>query len=166
MRSLCLQLARALLSGVLVGLGAALGNGCTSGHGICGNARLSPRSIAYTLTFMASGGLAAWASNTAGALSVAPVTPAFTALSTPELRLGLGALTGGAAALVALGAGFWAAHRGGKVGADAKQAAQLGASALVGAIFSTGLALSGMTRPEKVREWVLFSSACWQVLTR
>jgi uncharacterized membrane protein YedE/YeeE len=40
--------------GVLVGFGAALGSGCTSGHGVCGMARVSPRSIAATLTFMAA----------------------------------------------------------------------------------------------------------------
>jgi uncharacterized membrane protein YedE/YeeE len=40
--------------GLLVGFGAALGSGCTSGHGVCGMARLSPRSIAATLTFMAA----------------------------------------------------------------------------------------------------------------
>lgn len=39
--------------GLLVGLGASLGSGCTSGHGVCGNARLSRRSLAATLTFMA-----------------------------------------------------------------------------------------------------------------
>ena len=41
------------LAGVLVGVGTALGSGCTSGHGVCGTARLSPRSIAATVTFMA-----------------------------------------------------------------------------------------------------------------
>lgn len=40
------------IAGVLVGFGSAWGNGCTSGHGVCGLARLSPRSIAATLTFM------------------------------------------------------------------------------------------------------------------
>ena len=40
------------VAGVLVGFGTRLGNGCTSGHGICGIARLSPRSIAATMTFM------------------------------------------------------------------------------------------------------------------
>ena len=39
-------------AGLLVGFGTRLGSGCTSGHGICGNARLSPRSIAATATFM------------------------------------------------------------------------------------------------------------------
>lgn len=42
-------------AGLLVGIGTRLGNGCTSGHGVCGIARLSPRSIAATATFMAAG---------------------------------------------------------------------------------------------------------------
>lgn len=42
-----------VLAGLLVGFGARLGSGCTSGHGICGIARLSPRSIAATATFVA-----------------------------------------------------------------------------------------------------------------
>lgn len=43
-----------IVGGVIVGFGASLGNGCTSGHGVCGMARLSPRSIAATLVFMAT----------------------------------------------------------------------------------------------------------------
>lgn len=46
---------RMALAGVLVGLGTALGSGCTSGHGVCGLARLSGRSLAAVLTFMAAG---------------------------------------------------------------------------------------------------------------
>jgi uncharacterized membrane protein YedE/YeeE len=49
--------AELLAAGLLVGFGTRLANGCTSGHGICGLARLSPRSIVATLTFMASGAL-------------------------------------------------------------------------------------------------------------
>ena len=41
-----------IISGVLVGYGTRLGNGCTSGHAVCGMARLSIRSIAATVTFM------------------------------------------------------------------------------------------------------------------
>ena len=41
-----------VVSGLLVGLGVTFGAGCTSGHGVCGMARLSPRSIAATATFM------------------------------------------------------------------------------------------------------------------
>ena len=43
-----------ILAGLLVGYGTRLGAGCTSGHGICGLARLSPRSLAAVLLFMAS----------------------------------------------------------------------------------------------------------------
>ena len=42
------------VAGLLVGFGTRLGNGCTSGHGICGIARLSPRSIVATGVFMAA----------------------------------------------------------------------------------------------------------------
>lgn len=45
--------ATTILGGLLVGLGTALGSGCTSGHGICGMARLSQRSIVSTVVFMA-----------------------------------------------------------------------------------------------------------------
>ena len=41
-------------SGLIVGVGAALGSGCTSGHGICGVSRLSTRSIAAVITFVAT----------------------------------------------------------------------------------------------------------------
>ena len=44
-----------VVAGLLVGWGTRRGSGCTSGHGVCGIARLSPRSIAATLTFMATG---------------------------------------------------------------------------------------------------------------
>jgi uncharacterized membrane protein YedE/YeeE len=43
------------IAGLLVGFGAAYGGGCTSGHGVCGIARSSPRSIVATVTFMATG---------------------------------------------------------------------------------------------------------------
>ncbi|WP_413112155.1 YeeE/YedE family protein [Thaumasiovibrio sp. DFM-14] len=42
-----------VVAGLLVGIGARLGNGCTSGHGICGIGRMSKRSIIATCTFMA-----------------------------------------------------------------------------------------------------------------
>lgn len=43
-----------VLGGLVVGIGVYFGSGCTSGHGVCGLARLSPRSLVATLTFMAS----------------------------------------------------------------------------------------------------------------
>ncbi len=44
-----------LLGGILVGFGTRLGSGCTSGHGVCGMARFSKRSIVATLTFVGMG---------------------------------------------------------------------------------------------------------------
>ncbi|MGJ7485662.1 YeeE/YedE family protein [Variovorax sp. LT2P21] len=44
-----------VLAGLLVGVGTRYGAGCTSGHGVCGLSRLSPRSLAATLAFMAAG---------------------------------------------------------------------------------------------------------------
>ena len=41
------------ISGLLVGIGTKIGNGCTSGHGVCGLARLSPRSLVATMVFFA-----------------------------------------------------------------------------------------------------------------
>lgn len=47
----------ALVAGLVVGVGTQLGNGCTSGHGVCGLSRLSIRSLVATVTFMATGGI-------------------------------------------------------------------------------------------------------------
>ncbi len=44
-----------IVAGLLVGFGTRLGSGCTSGHGICGISRLSPRSIVATMTFVVTG---------------------------------------------------------------------------------------------------------------
>ena len=46
-----------IAAGLLVGFGTRLSNGCTSGHGVCGVARLSPRSLIATATFMGSAAL-------------------------------------------------------------------------------------------------------------
>ncbi len=47
-----------IIAGLLVGFGTRLGSGCTSGHGVCGNARLSPRSMVATIVFMTLGMIA------------------------------------------------------------------------------------------------------------
>lgn len=44
-----------VIAGLLVGVGAGIGNGCTSGHGVCGISRLSTRSIIATITFLLAG---------------------------------------------------------------------------------------------------------------
>ncbi len=43
------------IAGLIVGIGTRLGSGCTSGHGVCGMSRLSPRSLVATATFMTTG---------------------------------------------------------------------------------------------------------------
>lgn len=53
-----------VVAGVLVGVGTRLGSGCTSGHGVCGLSRLSPRSLIATLSFMAAGFLTVWLART------------------------------------------------------------------------------------------------------
>ena len=50
-----MRIAIPAVGGLIVGFGTKLGSGCTSGHGVCGIGRLSPRSIVATLTFMATG---------------------------------------------------------------------------------------------------------------
>ncbi len=51
------SLPMALVAGLIVGVGTQLGNGCTSGHGVCGISRLSMRSVLATVTFMATGAI-------------------------------------------------------------------------------------------------------------
>lgn len=48
-----------VIAGLAVGLGTGMANGCTSGHGVCGLSRLSPRSMVATVVFMATGVLTA-----------------------------------------------------------------------------------------------------------
>ena len=48
------------VAGLLVGVGTRLGSGCTSGHGVCGVARLAPRSLAATAVFMLRGFMTVW----------------------------------------------------------------------------------------------------------
>ncbi|MCB9063399.1 MAG: YeeE/YedE family protein [Halobacteriovoraceae bacterium] len=57
-----------ILGGLLVGIGTSLGNGCTSGHGICGITRRSKRSIIATITFMSFGILTVYFMNLLGKL--------------------------------------------------------------------------------------------------
>ncbi len=54
------------IAGVLVGVGSQLGNGCTSGHGVCGLSRLSARSLAATITFITTGVIAVALSRAGG----------------------------------------------------------------------------------------------------
>lgn len=55
-----------VVAGLLVGFGTRLGSGCTSGHGVCGMSRLSPRSLVATITFILSGVVTVAAINALG----------------------------------------------------------------------------------------------------
>lgn len=55
-----------IVGGLLVGFGTRMGSGCTSGHGVCGLSRLSPRSLIATATFMVAGFATVAAMNAAG----------------------------------------------------------------------------------------------------
>jgi uncharacterized membrane protein YedE/YeeE len=55
-----------IIGGLLVGFGTRLGSGCTSGHGVCGMSRLSPRSLIATATFMMAGFATVAVMNAAG----------------------------------------------------------------------------------------------------
>jgi uncharacterized protein len=54
------------IAGLLVGFGTRLGSGCTSGHGVCGISRLSPRSLVATATFISTGALVVYLFNHLG----------------------------------------------------------------------------------------------------
>jgi len=129
--------ARYVVAGLLVGAGTKLGAGCTSGHGICGLARGSGRSLVAVLTFMAVAAAATTALHVAqppregvpAAWSVAPLRMDDTAHHAPSLALG---------AVAAL------------LGLTAQRGHALINAALCGVTFGLGLALSGMCHTEKV----------------
>ena len=52
-----------ILAGLLVGFGSRFGSGCTSGHGVCGISRFSPRSLVATITFISTGALVVYIVN-------------------------------------------------------------------------------------------------------
>lgn len=170
---------RAAAAGLLVGLGTSRGSGCTSGHGICGNSRLSLRSLAATCTFMATGAIAAHLAGTAAVFGL----PAGIAPLAPWLPLSHTASFG--AALLAAAVATWgglslAARRltdqpsqaqlrqelreasaveqapmGGApppAHADAQKLASLSTAAdlFIGLLFALGLGVSGMLKPSKV----------------
>jgi uncharacterized membrane protein YedE/YeeE len=124
-------------AGLLVGVGTKLGSGCTSGHGICGLARGSARSLVAVGSFMLSGGLATFASShlLPGALK-APF-----ALAPLRKTSHWFAIT----CLGVCGAGLVF---------TARRAAKGANILLSGVTFGLGLAVSGMTHPDKVMSFL------------
>lgn len=182
-------LARAALGGLLVGLGSALGSGCTSGHGICGLARLSPRSAAAVLTFMATGAATARLTDAAAAAGVAVASPV--ALAWPDaVGANQGALLLSVVVMATMGLVRAATSLVASAGmpppspSPSLSLASLAAAAaatpvprssalpdgrplalvselLLGALFSFGLCYSGMTRPAKVLAFLSPGLPCW-----
>mmetsp|Transcript_30262 Transcript_30262/g.75677 ORF Transcript_30262/g.75677 Transcript_30262/m.75677 type:complete len:350 (-) Transcript_30262:93-1142(-) len=148
---------RAIAAGLLVGVGSSMGNGCTSGHGICGNSRLSPRSMVYTGTFMAAGAVSASISGVTSALGIAGL-PTSLAVSVPPpdvLMQGLVVLLGS----VLVGLASWFA--GSKLSGTANKAVGLATEATSGALFAWGLAYAGMTKSTKVASFLAVTDKCF-----
>jgi len=138
---------RAALSGLLVGFGSSLGNGCTSGHGICGNSRFSIRSFVYTCVFMAAGVITATATRTAEALNV--VAGAGLIMPSADFMQRASIL-----ALLLLSALMFPALLAKKKKDTALEKENGFLDCLTeficGSVFGFGLSLSGMTLPSKV----------------
>jgi len=135
--------ARGVLGAFLVGLGSALGNGCTSGHGISGNARLAKRSMVYTCVFMAAGVVMATATGTVSSLGVTGAAK-FIAPSADDVSFGLGLLGAATAGMAACGAANVA------LGEAHAETVGTVVDGVAGATFGAALVSSGMVRHAKV----------------
>lgn len=165
------SLARSVLAGILVGWGTASANGCTSGHGICGNARLSPRSIVATMVFMATGAITATVTETSKALGSPTVDTMGTHVPvmmriqwwpspTHAARAGI-ATAVSAAVLLATHALAKKITGDSKLENRYKVALDLLSETVTGAVFGTGLLISGMTDPSKVAGFLTLHWATW-----
>jgi hypothetical protein len=169
-----------LVGGLLVGFGTRMGQGCTSGHGVSGLPRLSPRSLVNVLCFMGSGVLAAGLSRAPfarAALYTAAGSAAdwdLKALFVVPLVATVGAVlllqtVAGGADSSSSGGGRAAAAAGAPAPAAAAtptsttsslpSALAMGFVALHGAAFSLALGLSGMTDPLKVLRFLDFAGS-------
>lgn len=141
------------MGGFCVGIGTKLGNGCTSGHGVCGLGRLSPRSLVAVVSFLVSGILAA-------TFISSPNTP--WASSTSFLRhqgvnVSTGSFLSSTILLVSAGLATWSYAKGNHTKSQeddriklVNQRKSYGA-AISGAMFAIGLAVSGMSQTNKVQ---------------
>lgn len=144
-----------VVGGFLVGFGTRLGNGCTTGHGICGLARLSLRSFTAVMSFMATGILSATSCS-----STCPFHPYLrTSYDTVakhlpnDTTITIGTVLASLAAGAALPSVFRAIPE--KATADEKEELEndyrkIGPSTISGALFSLGLVISKMTVSSKI----------------
>jgi len=149
-------LLRLFFGGGLVGFGTALGNGCTSGHGLTGLARLTIRSWVAVPTFMVCAAVAATAFGTATDLPTQP----FPEEDVVELDETV-AIAAGLIALVLMAMGAAAVYR--RLHPEAEPAVRLkiAAELLSGLTFGAGLSLSTMVRASKVAGFLDLGSGTW-----
>jgi hypothetical protein len=146
-----------LLGGFLVGAGTRIGNGCTTGHGICGLARFSKRSLIATCTFTGVSMLTTYL--TSPLRSWAAATAFLRTTATTNMSPVASGLFMAASVLAAMVAPALSAKK--VVTMDKEQAENedrklLGAS-LSGAMFAAGLAISGMAKSSKVHDFLCLS---------
>lgn len=150
---------RLVTGGLLVGLGAGIGNGCTSGHGVCGLARLSPRSILAVLTFMSSGIITATLLRSANVIPVPVSIPKQMSVSAliPNAGLTIPVLAALPYILAKLPV---VTHRGCGKGMSATIVNSL-VHISRGALFALGLTLAGMTHPGNTVRFMDFLTPGW-----
>lgn len=144
------------LGGLFVGLGTKIGNGCTTGHGICGIARFSKRSLTATCTFTGMSMLTTYLTSPLRTWST--LTTFLRNTGIPSMSPVGSGLFMAASVLAALVSPALAASNRSK---DEKEAANedrkvLGA-ALSGTMFAAGLAISGMAKSSKVHDFLCIS---------
>mmetsp|Transcript_1583 Transcript_1583/g.4284 ORF Transcript_1583/g.4284 Transcript_1583/m.4284 type:complete len:360 (+) Transcript_1583:91-1170(+) len=137
-----------LIGGFLVGVGTKIGNGCTTGHGICGMGRLSPRSLASVVTFTGSSIITTYMLSPVRSWSA--MTEFLRRDSLPVVSPLASALVMGALTLIAM------ARPVQKV--EEEDSRKSWGAALSGMVFAAGLAVSGMTKKSKVHDFLCFSS--------
>ena len=138
------------LGGALVGYGTQLGSGCTSGHGVCGLARFSKRSMAAVTSFLGAGMITATAVHHVDALQDLLFIKDYKDHWFYQFDYFPGRYVAGA---VGLGLPAHAIYQGRKRG-DSKETTAVLASFLTGSIASSGLVLSQMVDPSKVNAFL------------
>lgn len=142
------SIAAHLISGLLVGIGTKIQNGCTTGHGICGLGRLSRRSLAAVGTFTGASILTRYL--------IAPVRSWSTL--TQFLRKDTLSTVSPLASEIITAALTLATMARPVFGTSAVDSAKSFGAALSGVMFAAGLAISGMTKNSKVHDFLCFSN--------
>eukprot|EP00128_Syssomonas_multiformis_P007658 Colp12_sorted_trinity150504_noHs@700 len=139
-----------VISGFLVGYGSQLGSGCTSGHMLCGFARLSPRSIFASATFMIAGAASVFMFNRSDHLGAST-------LQLPD-ETSFNVMARDLAIILAGYAVIYLLSRSGSLASDVLENLN---SFWSGLAFATGLGYSGMANPDKIIGFLTFDKYKW-----